>query len=165
MLQFAHAVGATVISTTSSDSKAARLSKLGASHVLNYKFSPHWGKIAKSLSPNGSGITNVVDVGGLSTLAESIDAVSIGGVVTVTGVLSDKADKEVGVLDCLFRVCSFRGVLLGTREQFAAMVEFVEKHDIKPVIDDRVFEFYKVKEAYAFLKAQKHFSKVVIKIA
>lgn len=81
----------------------------------------------------------------------------------MTGVLSDKAEEEVSVLDCLWHVCSFRGVVLGTRDQFAAMVDFIEEHKIEPVVDERIFEFYEVKEAYAYLESQKHFSKVVIR--
>lgn len=151
------------MATTSSDSKAARLLQLGAAHVLNYKSDPQWGVIAKSLTPNNFGISNVVDVGGMSTLSESMKAVCVEGVVTVTGVLGDKTMEPVGIMDCLWRVCSIRGIILGTRDQFAAMVKFIEKHALEPVFDDRIFGSDEVKEAYEYLEAQKHFSKVVIK--
>lgn len=75
--QFASAAGATVISTTSSDAKAERLKTLGATHVINYRTDEKWGTTARSLSGKGSGISNVIDVGGLSTIAESMKAVSV----------------------------------------------------------------------------------------
>lgn len=51
--QFAKTAGASVIATTSSDSKAQTLKKLGADHVLNYKSDPEWGAKAKELSRRG----------------------------------------------------------------------------------------------------------------
>jgi NADPH:quinone reductase-like Zn-dependent oxidoreductase len=45
------------------------------------------------------------------------------------------------------------------------MVKFIEEKGVEPVVDERVFELHEVKEAYLYLKEQKHFSKVVIKIA
>ena len=41
-LQFARAAGASVIATTSSDEKAARVKALGASEVVNYQRTPEW---------------------------------------------------------------------------------------------------------------------------
>ncbi|KAL2062335.1 hypothetical protein VTL71DRAFT_6601 [Oculimacula yallundae] len=161
-LQFAHASGATVISTTSSDAKAARLIILGASHTINYRKIPSWGEEARSLSSGKLGIANVVDVGGLSTLAESLKAVKVQGVVTLTGVLGD--GKPPSLMDALWRVCSIRGVILGTKRQFEEMVRFVEQHDIIPVVDERVFGIDEVEEAFEWIKEQKHFSKVVIKM-
>lgn len=162
-LQFAHASGATVISTTSSGAKAARLIELGALHTINYRVNPNWGETAKSLTKDGVGISNVIDVGGLSTLAESLKAVKVQGMVTLTGVLGD--GEPPNIMDTLWRVCSVRGVILGSKRQFEEMVKFVEKHDIKPVVNERVFGFDEAKEAFAWIDEQKHFSKVVIKIA
>lgn len=53
--QFAIAAGATVIATTSSESKAKKLKELGAHHVINYKETPNWGEEAKKLTPGGLG--------------------------------------------------------------------------------------------------------------
>lgn len=64
-LQFAHAAGATVVATTGKgDDVAARLTKLGAAHVLNYKKDPDWGTTARKLTPHGRGFDHIVDVGG-----------------------------------------------------------------------------------------------------
>lgn len=91
-------------------------------------------------------------------------AVRVEGTVTLTGVLSDEAAEVPGIMQCLWQVCSLRGIFLGTREQFERMVQFIEEKGIEPVVDERVFGMGEVKEAFAYLEAQKHFSKVVIKI-
>lgn len=98
----------------------------------------------------------------MSTLAESMKSVRVDGVVTLTGVLGD--GETPSIMDCLWRVCSVRGVILGTRNQFKDMVKFIEKNGVEPVFDERVFRLREVKEAYKWLEEQKHFSKVVIKV-
>jgi D-arabinose 1-dehydrogenase-like Zn-dependent alcohol dehydrogenase len=122
--------------------------------------------MAKALTPNALGMTNVIDVGGMSTLAESMKSVGVEGVVTLTGVLGDAAQEEAepSIMSCLYRVFSVRGVLLGTREQLIDMVNFIEEKGIEPVVDEKIFGINEVKEAFSFLESQRHFSKVVIKI-
>jgi NADPH:quinone reductase-like Zn-dependent oxidoreductase len=51
---------------------------------------------------------------------------------------------------------------LGTKNQFKDIVKFIEGKGVEPVVDERGFELHEVKEAYLYLKEQKHFSKVVI---
>ena len=87
----------------------------------------------------------------------------MNGVVSLTGVLAD--GEPPSIIDCLWRVCSVRGLILGTKKQFKDMVEFIEENGIEPVVDEKVFSLHDVKEAYKWLEEQKHFSKVVIKIA
>ena len=45
------------------------------------------------------------------------------------------------------------------------MNSFIEKHGVRPVVDERVFGFDEVKEAYTYMQEQKHISKVVVRIA
>lgn len=82
-LQFALAAGATVIATTSSKEKAETLKKLGAHHVINYKETPEWGSEAKKLTPGGEGVTHVVEVGGPTTMAQSLKSIKIDGVISI----------------------------------------------------------------------------------
>lgn len=160
------AAGATVIATTGSDAKADRLKLLGAHHVINYRTDSSWGETAKSLTPNGKGFDIVVDVGGLSTLPQSFKAVKTNGVIALTGMLGQSEDQTAvpSLIDCMLNVCIARGLLLGTRDQFVEMNQFIDEKGIKPVVDDKVFEFKNAKEAFAYLESQKHFSKVCIRL-
>ncbi|TVY31520.1 Zinc-type alcohol dehydrogenase-like protein, partial [Lachnellula subtilissima] len=133
------AAGATVIATTSSAAKATRLSALGAAHTINYNTTPNWGEVAKSLTPSSVGVTNVIDVGGLSTLSESLKAVRVEGIVTATGVLGSEAKEPSSLLDTVWSVCSVRGIVLGSKRQFEDMVKFIEEKDVRPVVDERIF--------------------------
>lgn len=158
-------MGAIIIATTSSESKAQKLTSLGAHHVLNYKTNPNWGETAKQLTPDRKGVHVVVDVGGLATIGQSLESVRPEGVISVTGLLGDLpgAAQTATLLGCLVNACVARGVVLGSREQFEEMNQFMEEKGVKPVVDERVFGF-EVREAYGYMMGQGHFSKVCIQI-
>lgn len=67
-------------------------------------------------------------------------------------------------MDALWNICIVRGVLLGTKQQFEEMNRFIEEKGMDVAIDDEVFGLEDVKSAYRKLEAQKHFSKIIIKI-
>ncbi|KAF2434955.1 alcohol dehydrogenase [Tothia fuscella] len=164
-LQFAVALGATVVATTSSDEKAAPLKALGASHVINYRTHPKWGESAKQLTPNAVGFDHVVDVGGHTTLAQSLKAVRIDGVITAAGLVGGMESEETPLLlDVLWNICTVRGVLLGTRKMFRDMNMFIDKYKVEPAVDDEIFRLEDATGAYKKLEAQKHFAKVIIKM-
>ncbi|EPE24337.1 NAD(P)-binding Rossmann-fold containing protein [Glarea lozoyensis ATCC 20868] len=164
-LQFAKAAGAVVISTTSSAKKAETLKKLGADHVLNYKDDPEWGAKAKDLTPGKEGVDHILEVGGPTTMKQSLDAIKIDGVISIIGFLGGvKSEKQPSFLDALNHICTIRGVLVGNRVQFEDMNRAIEGNKIKPVVDEKVFTLEEAKEAYQYMWDQKHFGKLTIKI-
>ncbi len=72
-LQFAKAIGASVIVTSSSDDKLDCALALRADHAVNYRKTPEWGKHVRDIT-GGRGVDHVVEVGGPGTLAQSIQA-------------------------------------------------------------------------------------------
>ncbi|KAI9738308.1 MAG: hypothetical protein M1834_008806 [Cirrosporium novae-zelandiae] len=162
--QFALAAGATVISTTSSTAKAETLKKLGVHHVINYREDPDWGTTAKKFSPQGYGVTHVIEVGGPKTIKQSLDAVRIDGQITIIGFVGGKGE-EPSFLEPLNHCCIVRGILVGSRELFEDMNRAIEANNIKPVVDKKVFELKELKDAYQYMWDQKHFGKMAIKIA
>lgn len=165
-VQFAAAAGATVIATTSSDEKAKVLKDLGAKHVLNYKTDPNWGATAKKLSPRGEGVDRIIEVGGPQTMAQSFEAIKIGGHISVIGFLGGVgADKDSSSLQALTHMCTVRGFLVGSRVQFEEMNRAIETNNIKPVVDKKRFKLEELKDAYQYMWDQKHFGKMVIDIS
>ena len=146
-VQFAKAAGAKVIATTSSAEKAGVLKKLGADHVINYKDDAAWGEKAAALTPGGEGVDHVIEVGGPSTIAQSLKAVKIDGVISIIGFLGGVKGKEApSFLEVLNNICTVRGVFVGNREQFEAMNRAIEGNGIKPVVDKKVFALEDLKE-------------------
>ncbi|KAJ4298807.1 hypothetical protein N0V88_003845 [Collariella sp. IMI 366227] len=149
-LQFAKAAGATVIATTSSAKKAEILKKLGADHVINYREDTEWGATARKLTPGNEGVEHVIEVGGEGTMTQSLHAVKMEGIISVIGVLSGTQPKD-NILETLMKVCTVRGVYVGSKEQMEDMVKEVEEHNIHPVVDETRFTLEKAKEAYEFM--------------
>ena len=146
-VQFAKAAGATVIATTSSAAKAEHLKKLGADHVINYNDTPDWGEAAAKLTPKGEGVSHVVEVGGPATMAQSLKAIKIDGVITVIGFIGGPpAPGQPGFLSVLQSLCIVRGVLVGSRVQFEEMNKAIDARKIKPCVDERVFALEEAKE-------------------
>lgn len=162
-LQVAVAMGAIVVATTSSDEKAARLKALGASHTVNYRKNPNWGRIARDLTPGKRGFDIVVDVAGNETLNQSFEAIRVDGVVYLIGAVGGNAEP-VPVFAAFMHTCIVRAILGGSRSQFNEVVRFIDEKGILPAVDDVVFGLSEAKEAYKRLQEKKHFSKVVIRI-
>ncbi|KAF9694439.1 hypothetical protein EKO04_007563 [Ascochyta lentis] len=163
-LQFAKAAGARVIATTSSASKAETLKKLGADEVINYKETPAWGEKAKELT-GGVGVQHVVEVGGPTTMAQSLKAIAIDGVITIIGFIGGMEKNQPTFLETLNNICTVRGILVGNRLQMQDMVAAIEANNIHPVVDEKVFELKDLKEAYQYMWDQKHFGKLTIKVS
>ncbi|MBD2432618.1 MULTISPECIES: zinc-dependent alcohol dehydrogenase family protein [Fischerella] len=160
-LQFAKIHGARVIITSSSDEKLARARELGADETVNYKITPDWEKQVYELSDR-TGVDHVVEVGGAGTLPKSLQAVRIGGRISLIGVLSGRGE-QVDPLPILFKSLTAQGIYVGSREIFEDMNQAIAQHQIKPIID-RVFGFNEAQEAYAYLQSAAHFGKVVIQV-
>lgn len=163
-IQFAKAAGATVIATTSSDEKAKYLEKLGADRVINYKTTPNWGEIAKSLTPEKAGVDHILEVGGPNTMEQSLKAVKMEGVISIIGFLGGPgAEKQPSMLDALTHMAIVRGILVGSKLQFKEMNRAIDANNIHPIVD-KTFTFEQVKEAYQYQWDQKHIGKVVIQL-
>lgn len=158
-LQFAKAMGATVIITSSSDEKLERAKKLGADHTINYKSTPKWGKKVRELT-NDRGVDHTVEVGGPATLGQSIEATRIGGHIALIGVLTGSSG-EVPTATLMARQQRLQGLIVGSRKQQVDMVRAIESTGVEPVID-KVFPFSDLADAFAFQQSAEHFGKIVV---
>jgi NADPH:quinone reductase-like Zn-dependent oxidoreductase len=157
-LQFAQALGARALITSSHDDKLARAAALGADAGTNYKTNPDWDKWARQQS-GGTGVDVVVEVGGAGTLDRSLKAVTIGGHVALIGVLSGTG--TVNPMPVLMKAVRLQGVFVGSRAMFEAMNAVIAAHQIRPVID-RTFPLADATAAFRHLESGAHFGKVVI---
>ena len=160
-LQLAKIAGARVIITSSSDEKLERARKLGADETINYKQHPDWEKRVLELT-DGQGADHVVELGGVGTLPHSYQAVGFGGEIALIGVIT-RPEGDLAPYPLMFKGATLRGIFVGAREHFEGLMRAVAVNKFKPVID-RTFTFDQAVEAFQYLKAAKHFGKVVIKI-
>lgn len=159
-LQFAKAVGAFAIVTSSSDEKLDRVRKMGADEVINYTSVPEWGRRARDIA-GGEGVDHIVEVGGQRTLPQSLRAVRPGGTISMIGVLSGGTmDVSLGLI--VTRHVRLQGITVGSGDDFAAMARAMALHTIRPVVD-RVFAFEELRAALEYLSSGKHFGKICIR--
>lgn len=163
--QFALAAGARVIATSSSDDKLTRVEGLGVAKqdLINYKSNPEWGKRALQLT-NDRGVDYVVEVGGASTISQSLASIRVGGEIALIGFLGGLEGSGFNPLEVLIHGAIMRGVFIGGRQMFQDMLESIHHNKIRPVID-KVFSFEQAMDAFNYLESGSHFGKVVIKVA
>jgi NADPH:quinone reductase-like Zn-dependent oxidoreductase len=159
-LQLAQLLGARVIATSSSDEKIERVRKLGAWETINYRENPDWGKAVRRLT-GGEGVDRVVEVGGAETLAQSVEAVAIGGQISLVGNLTGGV-LQWNVIPVFMRQVRLQGILVGHRESLEQMNRAIEAHVMRPVID-RVFPLSEVRQAFEHMTAGRHFGKICIR--
>jgi len=158
-LQFAKVAGARIIATSSSNEKLGRALEMGASDGINYRTVPEWEKRVTELT-GGIGVDLVVEVGGAGTLGKSLRAVSVGGHISLIGVLSGQSG-EVNPLPATMKSVRIQGIFVGSREMFEAMNRAITFHQIRPIIDT-VFPFAETNEALNYMQSGAHFGKLVI---
>lgn len=156
-LQLAKAAGAKVVITSSSDAKLARAAEMGADNGVNYATNAEWGAAARAFT-GGRGVDKIVDSAGSAAMGQNLAALRRCGEIAMVGVLSLGAIDPVGIL---IGGALVRGVMVGSRAEFEALVRALEHHQIHPVID-RKFGFDEVGAAYDHLRSGSHFGKVVI---
>ncbi|CAH0018392.1 unnamed protein product [Clonostachys rhizophaga] len=166
-VQLAKAAGAKVIATTSSAEKGKLLEKLGADHIINYKETPNWGEKAKEIT-GGRGVDHVIEVAGPKSIAQSLIASKLDGVITIIGFVGGvKGEQEPGFLEALNKLVTIRGILVGSRVQLEELAAAVSANPdkLRPVIDPKKFKLEELKEAYEYQWSAQHQAKVIINIA
>ena len=159
-VQFAMALGARVISTSSSDEKLQKIKALGADETINYRATSDWEKRVLELT-GGRGVDHVIEVGGTGTLTHSVKAVRTGGHIALIGALNMAG--EFNPIPVFMKGIRMQGIFVGSREMFEGLNEFVTRENIRPVID-RTFEFDEAKDALRYMESGSHFGKIVVKI-
>ncbi len=155
-LQIANMSGAQVIAISSDDDKLRRLTKLGAAAGINYRTTPDWGDKVRKLT-KGQGVDQVIEVGGMQTLKQSLRATRDGGHIALIGDLSGGP----GSADVAERGIIMSRVVVGSRRMTEDLLRAIELHGAMPVID-KVFSFDELKKALSYLESGRHFAKVVV---
>lgn len=160
-LQFAKAMGATVIVTSCSDEKLARAKELGADHGINYQTTPEWGPAVKELT-EGRGVDVVVEIGGTGTLPQSFKAIRRGGHIPIIGALAG-AQMDLLVYELIMTNAHLHGIGVGNRACYEDMMRFVDEHRLTPIID-KTYSFGDAANAIRDIDKGEHFGKLVVRI-
>src|SRR5262245_30421220 len=132
-VQFAAAMGARVILTSSSDEKLERARAFGATDVINRQRTPEWHQAVRDLTA-GRGADHILEMAGGDNVQKSLEAVAVGGRISLVGLL-DAPDFRLSIVPLLFSRASVIGIGVGHRRALEDMVRAVDRLGLKPVID------------------------------
>jgi NADPH:quinone reductase-like Zn-dependent oxidoreductase len=158
-LQIARLMGARVAITSSSGEKLVRARGMGAEFTINYREQAEWGRAVRDWT-GGRGVDHVVEVGGPGTLAQSIEAVRVGGHISLIGVLTG-ASGEVPTAALMAKQARLQGLIVGSRREQQDFVRALDAGDIRPVIDRR-FPLEQLADAFRYETSGGHFGKIGI---
>lgn len=144
-LAFAKLHGAHVTVISSSDAKLEQVQALGADATINYRDTPEWSRATREITADRGGFDTIIELGGETTLAQSIRSIRVGGTIALIGVLSGLSPTlPLGAI--VTRQVRLQGVTVGHRDGFEAMLAAMTKHQVRPVIG-RTFAFEEFKAA------------------
>lgn len=156
-LQFAKAMGARVIVTSSSDAKLGRARSLGADVTVNYREMPNWAAAIRD-AIGGAKVTNVIDTVGATQFDDNVSLMAADGQLSAIGMLGSafswtRQDPKVDL----------KPIGVGNRDQHEAMLAFIVAHRIKPVVDV-VYDLDRIVDAFRMLESGQFFGKVGVNL-
>ena len=160
-LQIARLVGARTIVTSSSHQKLELARRLGADVALNHQESDIRSAVRQHTGGRGADV--VVDSVGEQTWSDSLRALRRGGRMVVCGATTGPM-VALDLRRLFWHQWSILGSTLGSRSEYAAIVEHAAAGRLWPVID-RVVSLEEAPAAYQRLQRGEQAGKLVIEVA
>ncbi len=157
-LQWAVAAGCKVFVTSGSGDKITRAKQLGASAGVNYH-SQDW---AEQLQHLAGGFDVIIDSALGDGFAKLPDLCKSGGRIVIFGGTAGNIPALNG-RKIFWRQLQIIGTKMGSPADFKAMVDFLNKHQVVPVVDE-VFTLADTAKAIAKMENSSQFGKIVISL-
>lgn len=157
-LQLAVAAGAEVFVTSGSAEKIERAVALGAKGGANYR-NEGWGK---QLKQEAGGFDVIIDSAGGDGFALFPSLCNPGARVGFYGGTLGKVNG-LSLQPLFWKQISLLGSTMGSPREFRAMLTFVQKHEIVPVVDS-VFALSEGAKAFEKMGKGEQFGKIVMKV-
>ncbi|AGZ43440.1 alcohol dehydrogenase superfamily protein [Actinoplanes friuliensis DSM 7358] len=158
-VQLGVAAGADVHVVVRRGDHVRKLRDMGVASVINSVDSPDW---AAEVGSSIGSVRKVVDTVGMGVLPQAMEAVGKMGEIASVG-LFEVDPKPLG-RSLLAKQITVRGVAGASRRMHRDLVEFIETHDLHPVVHQR-YDFADAPSAYRAQAAPGIFGKVVIEVS
>ena len=155
-LQFALAQGACAWVTSGSAEKLVRARSMGATGGANYSESD-W---MKKLEREAGRFDVIVDSAGGPGFLPLVDLAASGGRIVSYGATNDNP-PQMPQRKIFWRQLSVLGTTMGSRQDFEAMLNFVNLHRLLPVVS-ATFPLERAAEAFALMEQGRQFGKIVL---
>ena len=151
LLQFAKAVGATVFVTSRSKEKCEKALELGADKAIDSQ--ENW-----DVALDGEKMDLVIESVGAATFSKSLNQLRPGGTIVTFGA-SAGDDVQINIRDFFYGQFNLLGSTMGSAEEYNEMLQFIEKHEIKPVID-QVYPLEQYAQGFKRMESANQFGKI-----
>ena len=158
-LQLAVTAGATVIVTSSSQAKIDKAIAMGATAGFLYTAEGYGSKVNEQFGP----VHLIIDGAGGDGYGELIDMVCTGGRIVSYGITTGPSTK-LQLRKLYWKQLHLVGSTMGSPDDFTAMLEMVNKHEIQPVIDE-VFALSEGNKAFEKMNVSSQFGKLVLRVS
>lgn len=155
LIQFAKKAGARVIVTSRSTEKQEKALALGADRAIDT--TADWKEALKDET-----IDLVIESVGRATFNRSLDILKKGGRIVVFGATTEDV-IELDLRSFFYGQYEMLGSTLGSREELVHMLAFMERHEIRPVLD-QVYPLEEADKALEALRVNSQFGKIVLSI-
>jgi len=151
LLQFALAAGADVYVTSRSEEKRSKALDLGARMAIDS--SENWEQAL-----GGVKMDLVIESVGAATINQSLKQLRKGGTIVTFG--SSTGDMvNLNLREFFYGQFNLLGSTMGSAEEFEEMIQFISKHEIKPVMD-QMYSLDQYQEAFQRLDEAKQLGKI-----
>jgi zinc-binding alcohol dehydrogenase/oxidoreductase len=158
LVQIAAVLGAKVFVTSSEDEKISKAKALGAAGGVNYR-SDHWVKDLKVIT---GGVDLSVDSIGGQNFDALISLAKPGSRIVSFGATTGSVPNLV-MPKVFLKQLDILGTAMGSQKEFAEMLDFFEKHHIRPTLDE-TYPLEKAVEAQNRMDKGENFGKILLEI-
>ncbi len=95
---------------------------------------------------------------GQATFNKSLEIIRKGGTIVTFGATTED-EVTIDIRKFFYGQYNLLGSTMGSVEEFKEMIQFIEKHNIRPEVD-RMFNISEYKEAFSYLRDTKNFGKI-----
>ncbi|MBS1515721.1 MAG: zinc-binding dehydrogenase [Bacteroidetes bacterium] len=152
------AAGANVFVTSGDEDKLEQAITFGAVGGINHRIE-NWEKRFKEIHPK---INKIIDGAGGGTFAKCLDICSEGGTLINYGATLG-AVKNFEMRRVFWKQLNIYGSTMGSDEDFANMIEFIDAKKVKPVLDSE-YEIQNGAEAFVRLESSKQMGKIIVRV-
>ncbi|OKL36079.1 zinc-binding dehydrogenase [Domibacillus mangrovi] len=155
LLQFAKAAGARVFVTSRSEAKRQKAIELGADKAIASE--SDW---AEALDNQKMDL--VIEFVGAATFNQSLNQLRKGGTIVTFGA-SAGDEVTMNLRTFFYGQFNMLGTTMGSSEEFDEMLQFIEKHNIHPVVD-HVYPLDQCEQAFTRLDKAEQIGKIAFAI-
>jgi zinc-binding alcohol dehydrogenase/oxidoreductase len=155
LLQFAKAAGATVYVTSRSKDKCQKALELGADKAIDSN--EDWNKAL-----NGEKMDLVIESIGTATFNKSLDQLRFGGTMVTFGASAGE-EVQINIQNFFHKQLTLLGSRMGSVEEYKEMLQFIQKHKIKPILD-QTYPIQQYIQAFEHIQSATQFGKIALLI-